>query len=201
MADISAARGQTAGGPMAFVRSVDVVNGLLVKLCGLALAVMVACTFWGVLVRFILTAFDIQISAPWTEEVSRYLMIWTVFVGGAVAARQAKLIGVEVLVQALPEVAGKSLKYLAHVISISFYATMFVVGVQWIEFGGSQISPVLEIPMTYIYSSMAVGAAFMILNTITLVVEAIALDRDIRGGVDDELEEALAQHQSQARKD
>lgn len=181
---------------MVFVRSVDALNGLLLRLCGVALALMVASVAYGVLVRFILTAFEIQIAAPWTEEVSRYLMIWTVFVGGAVAARQAKLIGVEALVHALPAPAGKAIKYLSHLISISFYATIFVVGVQWIEFGESQTSPVLEMPMTYVYSSMAVGAAFMLLNTVALVVEAVARNLDIRPVVDDELEEALATHQS-----
>jgi len=136
---------------------------------------------------------DLHIRASWTEEVSRYLMIWSVFVGGAVAARSGKLIGVEALVTYLPAVLGRSLKYISHALSLVFYGVLCWVGLEWIEFGESQNSPVLQMPLTYLHASMTVGGVLLIINTLALILEARINGKDIRhAAIDDELESALA---------
>lgn len=178
----------------ATVRAVDALNNLLTKFCGLLCAVMVLSAFYGVLVRFALPVLGLHVVAPWTDEVARYMMIWLIFVGGAVAARQAKLIGIEVLVHALPPRAGNALKYSAHALSLTFYSIVFVIGIEWLRFGGSETSPVLRIPMSYVYASMAVGALLMLLNTIAVILDAIASGRHIRDAqIHDELEDAMEQ--------
>jgi TRAP-type C4-dicarboxylate transport system permease small subunit len=180
--------------PPGFVRLMDRVNHLLTLACGAALGVMVLSVALGVLARFVFTHSNVRISVPWTEEVSRYLMIWTVFLGGAVAARSGKLIGVEFVVQALPARLGRAVKYLSLGLSIVFYALLCVVGWQWVEFGQSQTSPVLELPLVVINLAMVAGGAVMALNTVALVLAAHATGKDIRNAhEDDELEAALAQ--------
>lgn len=180
--------------PSGFVRLMDRVNHLLTLACGAALGVMVLSVALGVLARFVFTHTSYRISVPWTEEVSRYLMIWTVFLGGAVAARSGKLIGVEFVVQALAPRLGRAVKYLSLGLSIVFYALLCVVGWQWVEFGRSQTSPVLELPLVVINLAMVAGGAVMALNTVALVLAAHATGKDIRNAhEDDELEAALEQ--------
>ena len=58
-----------------FVRWMDRVNLLLTRTCGIALGLMVLSVFLGVLARFVFTHVGYRVSMPWTEEVSRYLMI------------------------------------------------------------------------------------------------------------------------------
>lgn len=180
--------------PPGFVRLMDRVNHLLTLACGAALGVMVLSVALGVLVRFVFTHTSYRISVPWTEEVSRYLMIWTVFLGGAVAARSGKLIGVEFVVQALAPRLGRPVKYLSLGLGLVFYTLLCVVGWQWVEFGQSQTSPVLELPLVMINLAMVAGGAVMALNTVALVLAAHASGKDIRNAhEDDELEAALEQ--------
>ncbi len=180
--------------PPGFVRLMDRVNHLLTLACGAALGVMVLSVALGVLVRFVFTHTSYRISVPWTEEVSRYLMIWTVFLGGAVAARSGKLIGVEFVVQALAPRLGRAVKYLSLGLGLVFYTLLCVVGWQWVEFGQSQTSPVLELPLVVINLAMVAGGAVMALNTVALVLAAHASGKDIRNAhEDDELEAALEQ--------
>lgn len=180
--------------PPGFVRLMDRVNHLLTLACGAALGVMVLSVALGVLVRFVFTHTSYRISVPWTEEVSRYLMIWTVFLGGAVAARSGKLIGVEFVVQALAPRLGRAVKYLSLGLGLVFYTLLCVVGWQWVEFGQSQTSPVLELPLVVINLAMVAGGAVMALNTVALVLAAHATGKDIRNAhEDDELEAALEQ--------
>ncbi|MEJ8834798.1 TRAP transporter small permease [Ramlibacter sp. AN1133] len=177
-----------------YIGIMDGVNGLLTRLCGVALAAMVLSVFVGVLARFVFTHLGVRLSVPWTEEVSRYLMIWTVFIGAGIACRQGKLIGVEFVINALPAPLGRAVKYLAFLLAGCFYALLCFVGWQWVEFGNSQTSPVLEIPMVAINLAMVVGGLLMLLNTLALVLATRLSRKDIRHAAeDDELEAALQQ--------
>ena len=177
-----------------FVHVMDRVNAGLINVCGLALALMVLSVFIGVMSRFVFSHTSLRVSVPWTEEVSRYLMIWTVFLGAGIACRQGKLIGIEFLVSALPAPIGRAVKYLSFFLATGFYVLLSVIGLQWLEFGHSQTSPVLEVPMVIINSAMLVGGVLMVLNTITLVLATLLADRDIRSAAeDDELESAMQQ--------
>lgn len=180
------------------VRWMDHVNVWITKLCGIALGLMVASVFIGVLARFVFTHAGYRLSVPWTEEVSRYLMIWTVFLGGAVAARHGKLIGVEFVVQTLPPHMGRLVKYVALVLSMVFYVLLCVVGWQWVVFGASTNSPVLELPMYVINPAMVVGGVVMGLNTVAQLLDARHTGKDVRNmSEDDELEVALQQFKHQ----
>ncbi len=190
-----------SGASARFIQLMDTSNALLTRLCGIALAGMVLSVFIGVLARFVFTHAGLRLSVPWTEEVSRYLMIWTVFLGAGIACRHGKLIGVEFVIAALPAPLGRAVKYFAFLLAAAFYCLLCIVGWQWVEFGNSQTSPVMEIPLVTINLAMIVGGVLMALNTLALVLATRAADKDIRhAAVDDELEAALEQiEQSQHR--
>lgn len=177
-----------------FVVYMDRLNSLVTKLCGVAMLGMVLCVVAGILTRFVFSHMQYDLSLPWTEEVSRYLMIWVVFLGAAVAARKGKLIGVQVLVYALPRRLGAGLKYLSILMSLAFYLILIWVGLEWAELGRTQGSPVLEIPMATTYSAMSVGFTLSVLNTLALVYEAVKSRVGILGAEeDDEIASALAE--------
>lgn len=186
-----------------FVGLMDRLNPLLTRLCGVALMVMVLSVFIGVLARFVFTHMEIRMSVPWTEEVSRYLMIWTVFLGAGIACRHGNLIGVEFLINVLPAAVGRAAKYLSLLLAGSFYLLLCFVGWQWMEFGQSQTSPVLELPLVVVNVAMLAGGVLMALNTLALVLATRDAGKDIRAAVEDaDLQSALEQVQAaqQARE-
>lgn len=143
--------------------------------------------------RFVFAPLDLPVHAPWTEELSRYLMIWAVFIGAALVARRADSLAVEALVSAVPPVAGRALKVLAHLLSLLFYGCVFFIGLTMAQFGMTETAPVLKVPMVWIYASMSTGAVLTMMNGLALLAE-IRLDRkDILEVIDFELEEALGE--------
>ena len=60
---------------------------------GIMMVMMITIVLFGVLNRFI---FKIPLS--WTEEVSRYLMIWVSMLGAAVAVRAGTHVGVSLFI-------------------------------------------------------------------------------------------------------
>lgn len=177
----------------AFLATVDCINTLIIRLCGVAMLVMVLCVVAGILTRFVFSHLQYDLALPWTEEVSRYLMIWLVFLGAAVAARKGKLIGVQVLIYALPRKLGAGLKYLSILFSLGFYLILIWVGLEWAEFGRSQGSPVMQMPMAVVYWAMSVGFSLSVLNTLALVYEAWHSTGILDADVDDEIASALAE--------
>ena len=173
------------------IHYIDKFNKLLEVLCGIALAGMTGLIFLQVLVRFVFAKLHMQISVPWTEELSRYLMIWAIFVGAAVVARRADALAVEALVQAVPASAGRVIKFAAHLLALAFYGLVFKVGLDWADFGMSETSPVLGLPMVWVYSSMAVGSVLTIMNAVVLLLEVWLDKKDILDVVDHEADEAV----------
>lgn len=141
---------------------------------------MLVCTLWQVIVRFLLTSFGLPISAPWTEELSRYFMIWIIFMGGAIACRHAQLISLEIIVHRLPASLGKAMRYAALLLCVAFFSLMSYLGIEFLEFGSIETSPVMGIPKNWVYWAMPAGFALMIINTLCLLLESWLKQTDIR---------------------
>ncbi len=162
----------------------DRVNTGLTLIVGLLLAFVAFCVMFQVLVRFVLTAAGINISAPWTEELARYTLIWMVFLGAAIGVRHARMIALEFGIRKLPAKAGVPLRYAVMLMCMAFFGLLVWVGLDFLELGRTERSPVLGIRKDYVYWAMPVGMALMILNSLALIAETLSLDRDIRFAAD-----------------
>jgi TRAP-type C4-dicarboxylate transport system permease small subunit len=167
-----------------FVSAIDALNVVLTALVGLLLAIVAAAVLFQVLVRFVLTAAGINISAPWTEELARYTLIWMVFLGAAVGVRHARMIALEFGIRRLSANVGIPIRYGVMILSIAFFGLLLWVGLDFIDLGRSETSPVLGITKDRVYWAMPVGMGLMILNSLSLIAETILEGRDIRFAAD-----------------
>lgn len=167
-----------------FVSIVDRLNIVLTMVVGALLAVVAGAVLFQVLVRFVLTAAGINISAPWTEELARYTLIWMVFLGAAVGVRHARMIALEFGIRKLPARAGIPLRYAVTLLGIGFFGLLVWVGLDFIELGRSETSPVLGITKDRVYWAMPVGMVLMIVNSLALMAESLAEGRDLRYAAD-----------------
>lgn len=162
------------------VSKVDSLNRLFAWVVGMLLFVMSVAVMAQVTVRFVLTAAGLNISAPWTEELARYCLIWMVFLGAGIGVRHAQMIALEFLVTQLPKAIGVAVRYGVVLLSIAFFAMMVWIGLEFVELGKTETSPVMNLTKNYVYWAMPVGAALMIINSIALVADTILEGRDIR---------------------
>jgi len=169
---------------------VDRLNLVLTYGIGILLAVMTVAIFTQVMVRFVLTAVGVNLSAAWTEEVARYVLIWIVFIGAGIGCRKRQLISLEFVVRAVPSLPGQGLVHLGLLVCLGFFGLLISVGVAFMELGAVETSPVMQIPKAWVYAAMPAGAALMIVNTAALIAETTMQRRDIRlvGGTTDGVE-------------
>ena len=99
----------------------------------------------------------------WSEELARYMMVWTVFLGGAIGAKTGAHVGLEAFINLFPARLTRTALLLAGIISMSFCAFLAVYGVFLVRriISTGQTSPALEIPMGLVYAAVPVGAALM----------------------------------------
>ena len=128
----------------------------MISMCGVVVA--------GVICRFIL-----EVPFPASEEIARYLMIWTIYIGLAYATRQNAHIGVEIIFRALSPRGEKTLKVIIRLISSAAYVWISVLGIIWIMKSAGpnpQLTPLTRIPYWYMYSSIAIGFGLSALHSL-----------------------------------
>ena len=116
------------------------------------------------------TRYAMNDSASWTEEIARYLLICTAFIGAAIGVRKNNHIQVDFLYRILPKPLMRVMSMLVDIARIAFlgYAT-------WLTFqllmriGGQQMS-VVNLPIGLVYSVVLVGFALMTWRSIDVAI-------------------------------
>lgn len=159
---------------------IDALNRVVGWILAALLSVIAVVVLAQVIVRFVLSSIAPGVSAPWTEELARYLLCWMVFLGGAYGCRKAQLMALDFAVSRLPGALGQAARYLSLLLCLGFFLLLMQVGWTFVEFGRSESSSVMRLSMHWIYAAIPVGAALMTVNTIGLMLEAWSTRADIR---------------------
>lgn len=120
--------------------------------------------FWalGLIVFYqFFTRYALNDSAAWTEEIARYVLIATVFVGAAVGVRKNNHIQVDFFYRVLPARLMRAMSTLVDAVRIVFFAACVVMTWQLIgRIGGSRMA-VVELPMGIVYGAVLLGFVLM----------------------------------------
>lgn len=116
-------------------------------------------------------------SAPWTEESTRYIFIWMIFLGIGIGFRKVESPRVTVLLNIMPKFIQRLSKWIYSIATIGFFVFMVVYGIELVrqQVTMNEISSVLLIPMWIIGISIPFSAVIGILNTI----QSLIYDRDL----------------------
>lgn len=153
-------------------RVLDYSEYALVAVCVVSFAVMFVLGVATVVFRFLLEA-----SLTFPDELIRYLFVWVIFLGSAVALRRNVHAAIGVFVDLLPRAPKRLVEALVAGLSGAFFAILLVKGVQLSLRAAPQISPALEVSMAWAYAAVPAGALFMLIYTIELFASQI-LDRE-----------------------
>ena len=155
-------------------RLLDGVNRAVEYVVSLMLLVMVIVVFLQVIFRFVLHS-----SLPWSEELSRYILVWISFLGASIGVRRGAHIGVEVVTNLLPYGLKKGVSLLATLCAAAFFVLMVVYGYKILSIVSGQLSPAMEISMAIPYSSIFVGGILMFLYSIDTAITIVAGRKDV----------------------
>ena len=120
----------------------------------LSLAVSVALVALQIVFRYFINA-----SIPWSEELTRYIFIWQIWLGTSFAQRDGKHLKVEVLYSLMNPAGKKFLSVLSNLIFLSFCVFLTVNSFSLVMNLAHRysLSPAMEIPLLFVYLSLPVS--------------------------------------------
>lgn len=125
--------------------------------------------FWalgGVVFYQFITRYALNNSASWTEEIARYLLIGTVFVGAAIGVAKNNHIQVDLLYRWLPAKVGRAAALTVDVIRIAFFAAMVVLTAQMMQKMDSYQMTIIDLPMNIVYGVCLFGFVMMAFRSV-----------------------------------
>ena len=150
---------------MKIIHDIDkVINKILRFIVIIMLSVMSVVVFAQVLFRIV------HLSIPWSEELSKYLLIWSTFLGAAICIRKGSLVGLEFLKNSMSEEKQKILQTILNLIVCAMLLFLINVGFWAVRRVWFQITPVLKISMGLMYAAIPVGSVFMLINQILVTI-------------------------------
>ena len=166
---------------MKFIDTLTNITVACAKWCGVSTAfVMTVMIFLQVVYRYVLGE-----SLSFSEELARYMFIWSVAMGSALALRTRSHIGVEILVERLPKSLAMPAKILACAISLIFYGMLIWYGFEMVGETMDQESAALELPMGYVYLAMPLSAIVLFICEIKNVLDDLfgtqGADESVKG--------------------
>ena len=112
----------------------------------------------------ILFRYVLKVSAPWTEEAARYLMIWMALLASGLAFRNGDHFNIDFLTNRLTSHHRTILIHGTNLLSSIFILCIILWGIPFAQLGFFTISPGLQITMFLPYLAIPVGGIIMLLN-------------------------------------
>lgn len=125
-----------------------------------ALRVAVGACFTILLVAVLLQVIS-RLALPnppvWTEELSRFCLIFAAALGVGLALRSGELVGVDVITATLPAGARRLVDGANCLVMIAFSALLLEPGWEFVDIGSLQTSPALDWNMFWVHMAMMIA--------------------------------------------
>ncbi len=113
------------------------------------------------------TRYALNDSAAWTEEISRYLLICTVFIGASMSVRKNNHIHVDIFYRFLPAAVTRTLSTLVDLLRILFFGYAVYLTYALMAKIGRQPMAIIDWPIGLIYAGVLFGFALMCFRAVT----------------------------------
>jgi TRAP-type C4-dicarboxylate transport system permease small subunit len=134
---------------------------------------MALALFWllGIIIFYqFFTRYALNDSAAWTEEIARYFLVATVFVGAAMCVRRNNHIQVDFFYRVLPRRLMRAMATLVDIVRVAFLAYCVVLTWQLMQRIGSSRMAVVELPMGLVYGAVLAGFVLMTWRAVGVAV-------------------------------
>ena len=115
----------------------------------------------GVFYRYVLNS-----ALSWTEELSRYCMVWAAYLGMSLALRDNQHMGLSFIIEKFRLKVRGYLELVSRIVMMIFLIVVFKSSLNHLRVVKVQSSPSMEISMFWPYLAVTVGMGLMILENL-----------------------------------
>lgn len=154
-----------------FLRLEDFTTGVALRLSITFLLIAAGLALYQVITRFAFGA-----PSTWSEVITRSAMIWSVFLGVAVAFKHGAMISVDMIQNTLPPRLGLALYVVASLGSLIFFSLLLWQGYLMTLRVIPQSLSALEISIAWVYAALPTGSVFILLAVLASIIRAVQGD-------------------------
>ena len=138
-----------------------------------SLAVLIVCVICCSVLFQVVSRFILKVPLSWTEEVSRFALIWLTFIAASVALRDDGHFTVDVISHKLSLENKKTYRIGVMLVTLAYLIVILYTGLELIPIAHMQESPALDLHMSYVYLAIPCGAALMIVNVLLRIFNVV----------------------------
>ncbi|GHC32781.1 TRAP transporter small permease [Aidingimonas halophila] len=142
------------------------------RVCVVLMGILVLTVWIGILSRYVL---------PWnltfTEELARYLMIWTALLAVSIGICRRQHVGMLVIFERLPRLVSKALALIFDVIAFTFFSFLFYYGIGHVSEGLSQVTMIYGMPKGYPYLIIPLASALACIQLLLAMLRDLLAER------------------------
>lgn len=129
----------------------------------------------------VVTRYGFGFSLNWSEELSRYLMVWVAYLGAGLAMREGRHVAIEYVQGLLPRRWAPYARGFVGLLILAFLVALALLGTQLSQFAWRQRTPVLGLPQGAVYLAIPIGAVLFGLHLILVAKDYV---RQVPNAVD-----------------
>lgn len=153
---------------MGYVKMLDKLHKFIFFVLVVLVCIMMAVGGMQVFWRYVL-----KNSLYWSEEVMRYLNIWTIFLGISIGIPRNVHVAIDAIIRSLKGGVRFGVTIIVYIFSLAFFAMLLAVGIQFTMYNMGQLSPAMRLPMSMIYAALPVGGFLSILFTLGEMIKYV----------------------------
>ena len=140
------------------------------KVCGVCIVIMLGLMVVFTMAQIICRTWFTALS--WSEEATRFLLIWSTFIGATCVYRHSGNIAITALQGAMPPKIKRVLTILVHIVCFVLFVVLFVNGVQYCN-KQVRMAAAIPIKMKYIYSCLPISMIILAFHALVMTLEEI----------------------------
>lgn len=137
----------------------------LIGIVGLIAVILMASVFWR---------YALNNAIPWSEEISKYLMVWLTFIGAPIALRQYAHINIDLLLKVFPPRGQQAFHFVIHLVIVMTMGIVLWKGIGFAQLGARQVASSINISMLWMYISVPIGSALTCLVAVEHCLKSLA---------------------------
>ena len=144
------------------------ISDVLDKVCGVLIVFMIGAMVILTTAQIIFRTWFTSLS--WSEEVTRYLLIWSTFLGATCVYRHSGNIAITFIQDSLPEKAGRFLRILVQAVCLALFVLLFFYGSKY-AMNLKKTATSIPVDMKYIFMVVPISMGICILHALVLLVD------------------------------
>ena len=161
------------------MNTLEKISEILDKICEVLIVLMVGAMVIVTTAQIIYRTWFTALT--WSDEVTRYLLIWSTFLGATCVYRHSGNISITFIQEAFPEKVTRALKVFVHILCMVLFLVLCWYGAQYVN-KLNKTATTLPIKMKYVFLCVPISMAVCAFHALVLALRQLRPAAAVKGG-------------------